>query len=137
VVDTRKELTDISLESILVPAGIELGAVQGAVGTLANAIGVAIRQEGPLKHRLDNVAQGMVDHPVAKRRGADEAALGFVDVKANIRAWAVAALGQLGPERHQIFFEPMFEPRHIGAAPFATAGLAIGEEEVIPGGNSF
>jgi hypothetical protein len=28
----------------------------------------------------------------------------------------------------------MFELRHIGAAPFVAAGLAIGEEEVIPGG---
>ena len=50
-----------------------------------------------------------MDHPVAKRRDADEAALGFVDVKANIRAWAVGALKQVGPERDRLRGNPVLQ----------------------------
>ncbi len=85
VVDAGKELAHIALQDIGVAAGKLLGAVQGAVGAFADPVGVRISDEAALEDRLDQVAQGVVDDPVAERGGRDQAALGFVDIKAVYR----------------------------------------------------
>lgn len=41
---------------------------------------------------LDNVAQGVVHHPVTKGRGADETPFGFEDIKAVVATWPIGLL---------------------------------------------
>ena len=40
-------------------------------GSYAHAVGVGIGDEGVLEHGLDQVAQRVVHHPVAERRGGE------------------------------------------------------------------
>ena len=78
-----KNWTHVALQHIAEAAGELLAAVQGAVGALAHPVGIAVVDEAALEDRLDDVAQGMVHHPVAKGRGADQPPLGLVDVEAS------------------------------------------------------
>ena len=59
------------------------------VRALADAVGVAVGDEAALEERLDDVAQRVVDHPIAKGRGADLAPFRLVDGKVHVGAGAV------------------------------------------------
>ena len=82
MVDGREKLADITLQHVRVAPGKFLRAIDCAVGALANPVGIAVMDEAPLPDRLDHLAQGMVDHPVSKRRSGDQAALRLMDVEA-------------------------------------------------------
>ncbi|MEM1345998.1 MAG: hypothetical protein AAGI34_15645, partial [Pseudomonadota bacterium] len=47
--------------------------------------------EALLEERLDHGAEGVVDHPVAKRGGGDAAWFGIVDLEDGVGAWAPGA----------------------------------------------
>ncbi len=78
VVDGLKERLDIGLKNIGIAAGERLRPIEGAVGTLANPIGVAVVDEHALVDRLNEVAQSVMNDAIAERSGADLALLGVV-----------------------------------------------------------
>jgi hypothetical protein len=86
VVDGRKELAHVALERVAEAPCKSLATVQCAMCPFTDPVGIAVADKRTLKARLDHVAQRVVHHPVAKRSGRDEAALGFVDEKAGV--WA-------------------------------------------------
>jgi hypothetical protein len=67
VVNRREELLDIALEHAAVAAHEVRAAIQRGMGALPFSVGVAVADEFPLVDRLDDVAQGVVHHTVAKR----------------------------------------------------------------------
>lgn len=85
--------------------------------------------EARLPDRLDHAAQGMVHHPVAKRRGADQAAFRFEDVKIMVAAGLVGLALQFGLQPQQIAFEMKFKISHRSAIAFAAARSTIGAVE--------
>ena len=68
-----------------------LNPVDGAIGTHADPVGEACRQETPLEMGFEDIAYGVVDNPVWKRRGADSPPFGLVDVEMLVAPRAVAA----------------------------------------------
>ena len=65
------------------------------MGTLAQPVGVTLGHEAALEHGFDDVAQGMVDHPVTEGCGADQPTFGFVNGETGIGSRPVTALPQL------------------------------------------
>ena len=65
----------------------------------------------------------MVDDPVPERRGGDQAALGFMDIKAGIGSRAVGESAQLILELEKLVFKPVFKLGHIRLATFPLLAL--------------
>ena len=68
------------------------GSAQCPVGALAHPIGVGVFDEAALEGRLDQLAEGMMHHPIPKGRGRNQAALGLVDGEAVVRPGPIAML---------------------------------------------
>ena len=94
-------LDDIHAQHVAIAPGELLQPVDGPVRAFADPVGVAVGDEARLEQRLDDVAQRMVHHPIAKGRGADLAAFRLVDGKVGVRAGAVGLGAQLGLELDQ------------------------------------
>ncbi len=86
MIQAWEKMLDIALEHVGVAPGKLGAAVQGGVGAFANPAGVRIVNEAPFPQRLDHLAQGMVDNPVAERRRRNQARLRIVDAEAEICA---------------------------------------------------
>jgi len=70
-------------------------------------------------------------HPVAEGSRADQATFGFMDGKGNIRAGSVGFGPKLLLEPDQVVFQAVLESSDDRLAPFALAGPAIGQDEVV------
>ncbi len=75
MVDGGKELAHVQRQDVGVAAQVVRAAVEGAVRTLALAVGVGVVDEAALEERLDDVDQGVVYNAIAERGGGDQAAL--------------------------------------------------------------
>ena len=82
---------------------------------------------------LDHVAQGVMDHAIAKGRGRDQAPLGLVDVKAGVRAGAVGLGDQFTFQAAQVVLQVKFKRRRRRAAALAPARPTPGPVQVLPG----
>ena len=76
--------TDMPVQHIAIAARKTLAAVQRPVAAFSHSIGIGMGYEAALEERLDEIAQRVVDHPVAEGRGRDQPAFGFVDIKTGI-----------------------------------------------------
>ena len=126
VINAGEELAHIALQDIGKAPRQRLCAVQGAMGTLAEAIGIGVGDKTAFKDRLDEVAERMVHDTVTKGRGGDEASFGFVDVKVGIRARTISAVAQARLQGEQMVFETVLKGRHRWPIALAFAGTAIG-----------
>ena len=70
------------------------------VCAFSGAIGVTVRDKPRIEDGFNQVAQGMMHHPVGEGRGADFTAFGFVDEEVRVRAGAIMVIAQfsLKPE---------------------------------------
>lgn len=134
IIDAREELPHVARPHVLEPPRELLASVERAMRALTDAIRVRVKDEAALEDRLDEVAQGVVHDTIAKRRGADEPAFGFVDVKAFVGPGAIGLGAQLVLQFKKMVFQTMLECGDIRQAAFATTGFLISEKEVVPGG---
>ncbi len=81
VIDAGKELAQIKWHGKFVPPRKFLAAIQRTVRAFTDAVGVRVEDKTALEDRRDDIAQRVMHDAVAEIGGADEAALGFVDVK--------------------------------------------------------
>jgi hypothetical protein len=132
-IEAGEELPDVTLQEVPVAAGKTLGTVQGAVGALANPVGIGVWDEQPLEDRLDQIAQSMVHHPIAEGGGRDQAPLGLVNVEAGILPRLVGKRAQLLLQLDELIFQAIFESRHVGVAALAFTGAPVGQQEIVPG----
>ena len=65
-----KNWRNVALEHVAIAARKVLAAVQGAVGALADPVGIAVVDEGPLKDRLDDAHRAWCT--TRSRKGAAE-----------------------------------------------------------------
>ena len=109
MVDAGEELPDIAFQDVLILPGVVLVALNGFVRAFTLTIGITVINERPLKQRLYDIAYRMMDNPVPKRRCADEALFGVVDVKGTVGAWTVGLFPQLLFQSKQPFLEVHLE----------------------------
>jgi hypothetical protein len=136
MIDAGEELADVHLKNEGVPSREALAALERPVCTLAEAVGEGIGRKGPVQDRLDEVAEGVVDHPVPEGRGADQPALGLVDEKAPEGTRLIAGRVELLLEGEEVFFEAVLEGGHVGSPALAGRGLLVRGEEILPGDQS-
>ena len=105
VVNGREVFNDVAMKDVAVAFNPGVGLVQGAVRAFADAAGVAGMDETRFPNGFDDPAEGVVDDPVAKGGGADQAALRFVDVEVGIRAGPVALLLEFPLQPPQVAFK--------------------------------
>ena len=98
MIDRREVLDDVRAQHVAVPLGEALQPIDGPVRALALAVGVAVRDEQALEAGLDDVAQRVVHHPVAKADGADLAPLRVLDVEVDVTARPIRSGEQLLPD---------------------------------------
>src|SRR5512135_1179759 len=111
MIDAGKELADVALENVAVASQIMLEPVHSRMGALAPAAGIGVLDESALEERLDDIAQGVMDHPVAVGRGADQPLLGLVDVERPVGTWAICLLDEFALEPQQLPFQLEVELR--------------------------
>ena len=76
--------------------------------------------------RPGHIHQGVVDNPVAKRRGRDQALLGLMDVEADIAPRRVGFVGQLTLQANEFVAQAQLEARDLVLAAFAARGFLPG-----------
>jgi hypothetical protein len=113
-----------------------LEPVQRTVGAPAHAVGEGIGNETPLEHRLDDLAERVVNHPVAERRGGAETALRFVDEEAGVGAGAIAPGAKFLLEGEEVLLQAVLKRGDAGVAAFAARGIVPRAEQVGPSANS-
>ena len=74
---------------------------------------------GAIPDRLDHAAQGVVHDPVAERRGADQATLGFVNIEVVVTTGPVGLGLQIRLQAQQVAFQVKFKRRHPLTTAFA------------------
>jgi hypothetical protein len=88
-------MDEVALEHVAKATGEVLAAVEGAMGAFAHPAGIGVVNEAALEDRLDDVDQGVVHHPVAKRGGGDDARFRIADGEVEVRPRAVGLSAQL------------------------------------------
>lgn len=137
VVDAREELPDVALQYVRIAAGESLHPVERPVRPLSHTVRIGVCNERALEYGLYEVAEGVVDYPVAERRGGDQAPLRLVDKEARVWPWMVGPAEQFFPQFEQVVFETILEGGHIRMAALALRGLAVREKEIVPRAETF
>src|SRR5262249_28343022 len=107
-----------------------LAAADRGMGSLSGSTGVGIKDERSLEDRLQDVAQRVMDDPVAIRGRADQAGLGLADRERSGGARAIRLSRQLVVESPESAFQVVFEPEDVGAKPFPAPRLPGGSPQV-------
>jgi hypothetical protein len=100
-----KKPTDITLEDMTGPGVIaadlplhDMQAPDGTVGALAVPAGIGVKYEFPVKKRIKDAVDGMMDQPVPDRGLAYASRLGVGNVKIDVTAVLVRLVGQITAE---------------------------------------
>lgn len=101
MIQAGEVLHNIAAQHVAVALGISLEPFHRRVGSLPNAVGVALRVKAGLKRRFYDVAQRMMHHPIAEWRRADFAQFGFVNDEMGIGAGGVVEGLQVVLERQE------------------------------------
>jgi hypothetical protein len=128
----REKLANIAGENVTKAASEASGAVEGFVRAFADAVCIRVENERLFEDRLDEIAQGVMNHAVAKRRGGDQPLFGIVDIKTVILPGRVRLCAKFALQFEQVVLQPILELCHIRMPALAPAGFAVGEEQVFP-----
>ncbi len=120
----------VALENVATAAGELDEALEGAVGAVAGAVGVAIGDEAALDGGHDDVAEGMVDNAVPVGGSGDEARLGVEDAEGAVATRSVGVGLELLLEAEEVAFEVVVKVEDVAAKAFAALGLVGGFKEV-------
>jgi hypothetical protein len=89
MVNTGKILSDIAFQHIAKPPRILRGPLDSRMSALTFAARIGIKHKTPINDRFNHIAQGMVDHPITKRRCTDKPRLFLSKNKGSIGTWPV------------------------------------------------
>lgn len=126
MIDRGEELHDICLQHVGIAAGKLGAAIQGGMSTFAGAAGVGIMDEAGFPDGFNDMAQGMMHHPIPEGGGADAAGFAIVEVKMAVAAGLILLGAQLFLQGEQFPIQVGFKGGHIGFTPFASPRFAKG-----------
>lgn len=104
-------------------------AAQGAVGTVALAVGIAGSNEAALQGRGDHGDQGVMHNSIAEGGGAHQPGLGFADHELAIGTRRVVEAAQFLLQQKHFSFQIGREGEHLRPVALAPAGLAESGEQ--------
>ena len=125
-------MTDVALKDIPVSPSEFLTTIERPVSSFPNTVGIRVMNEDVFKHRFDDIAKGMVHHPIAERGCGDEAPFRFMDMETCIGAGAIPLFEQLTPQGIKIILKTVFEQRHIRAPSFPFTCQTVSKQKIIP-----
>ncbi len=105
MIDIGEVAADVGLKDVGGLAGEVGEAFQGAVGAVADAVGVGVGDEAALEDGLNNIAKGVMNHSVAVGCGGDPAWFWVVDFKVEIVAGLVGLSLEFGLELEDFCFK--------------------------------
>jgi hypothetical protein len=123
MVDALEIFPDIALQNVRVFSRKLRVSVYGFMGPLIFPAGIGVEDKGPVKYRLDDIAQGMVNDPIPVGRRADQPHLRVIYKKIPVSAVPVGFSDQFPLQPEQFFFQVQLEPGGLFLEPFAPAGL--------------
>ena len=94
-----------------------------------------MRVEAPLQRGLQQVAQGVMHHPIRIGCSGDEAALGFANLKLVVAAGLPLTAAQFFTQPHDVRLQPVVKVFHIWLAAFTTTSLARSKQKVVHTGD--
>lgn len=122
-----EEPADVELESsagsrvVLTFLTCELSqTVNSGMGALPDSAGVAIKDERPVKKRVQNSIHRMVHQPVTNRRLVNNPMFWVEDVKAMIGTMPVLSVHEVHLERKHIIFQVTLKLLHVLPPSFTT-----------------
>lgn len=137
MVDCREELSHVCLEGktrlgiVLTHCPDEsIESRKRAVRPFANAAGVRVKNERPIKERIEDAIECVMDNPVADGRFVDLSRFWVGDREQSVRAVTIGLIEKRGAQPKEVAFEVSFEtlhvwPRSFAATEFAPAGVKI------------
>jgi hypothetical protein len=131
----RRPVVRVERETVRHRPGELSHALHGRERSLAPATCERVRDERRVEERLDDAADGVVDHPAAERRGNDAARLRVADLEDPVRAEPVRSVRQLGPDAVQLRFEAEGQPLHPRLAALAAARIVPRGKKVLERGD--
>ena len=79
------------------------------MGAVADSVGVGVMDEAALEDGLDNIAEGMMNNPVAVGCGGNPARLWIVDFKVKVVAGLIGSGLEFGLELEDFCFKILVE----------------------------
>ena len=116
---------NVQPQHVAVMLGKRLQLIDGAMGAFAKAIGITVRMKTSFKQRLNDVAECMMDNPIAERSRTDLTALGEVDKKVAIIAGHIALGSQPMLQHEQFIGQLKLKTGNRCPAPFTSCGFMI------------
>jgi hypothetical protein len=102
-----------------------------AMRALSLAAGVGIKNKRPVKNRLNDVAQGVMDYSVLERRGRNQPPFRVKDTKLFVLAELIIPVFQFFFDFQQSFFQFPFKPDDVIPAGFVLSGLMIAFQKIL------
>ena len=97
--------SNIAFEEVSILPRIFLRPQNGGMAALAGAAGPAIVYQPSVEDRPDNIADGVVQHAVAKISGADAPGLGLTDFEDAKLSWPPCSASQFFLKFKQLLFQ--------------------------------
>lgn len=119
VINAGEVFANVALQNVTARSGEFGETAQSAMIAKSCAVGIRIVDERPLEDRPNYVAQGVMNHAVAVRRGGNHSLLRFEDFKSSIFARLVGFAFKLYLQLHQLFAQTVVESQHILLVPLA------------------
>jgi len=111
---------------------------KGRVDAFSLAAGVGIINEQAVENRFNQVADGVVDHPVAERGGLHFARLRVFHGESAVRAAPVSAAQEFLLQGEQVVFQGVFKFQDVPAETLEFFGFGEGQVDIFkryqPGG---
>ena len=107
--------------------GLRLG--DALMEAAARSTGIAGGDEAGFPQWLKLGNKAVLQHPITKGQGGDQARLGFVNGEGAIDAAAIAAGVELGLQGEQFTLQVALEALDLWLMAFAAAGAAVGGKE--------
>lgn len=126
MIDAGEVFADVALEDVATGPGEAGELAEGAVGAIADAVGVGVMNEDALEDGGDDGADGVMNYAVSVGCGGDHARFGGLDLEGGVGTGAVGLGVELVLELDEVGFEAVVEAEDVGAEAFAALGFVGG-----------
>jgi len=135
--DAVKVLAHVQLQVPEMAARVVPGTLNTGMQALALAAGIAVVDLTPLEHRLTDVDDGVVQHPLPEWRRTDKPLLRVVDSETVVVAEMDVPRNEFVPQGIQFVVQARPERLHVRSAILAAPGPPERQAEILRLGDAF